>query len=652
MPYSNVERHLWGKMDRCVQDVMRRDGVSKKRAIAICHASITKEDDVTTARQRRKQRRDQERQVSAEAVGTNSDPTVLAALALADPESLGDMIMARDMADDNEPDEAPPPDPTESELAEIIAGSPPPEDEDPGEEKGKDYPVAVEVYMPFGGATSWDQFGTNKAAREQMATVSDLTYTFELLVDNVMRSEDIAPDEKGAAIAALAMGYQTRIKALTKGFGGLLHQFKRALTGAGKNDLPDSAFAYIEPGGKKDDSGRTVPRSLRHYPINDDAHIRNALSRAGAAIQAGGNTADVARAALPKIRAAAKRHGIGKPAKKPGAKDSGFNILKGQDGGWRWVGWVTNKWRDRDAFANPKKGGEILTAAAHKEFIAWVDQDPDNRMPQLWIWHTPGTERKARADFIDFADGFVVASGPIEEKEAGELLALDAVYDLGMSHGMFALAIDKENGYIQQYRTFEVTVLPQEFAANPWTAFSTILKEVSDMFTPQKRAALVTALGEEKVAELEGTTEGMAKTLIELGIEHKAIAEPSGKPKADEPAPAPAAKAEEAEPEVVAIVDLVAEKVIKAINPQGLSDMLRGMDARLIRVEQGTAKQLAEAIRPKAGAFVWDKRPTADPANAAKEATPQPEAQAPTGEDWITDAFGAVVAAAAGAPAQ
>ena len=51
------------------------------------------------------------------------------------------------------------------------------------------------------------------------------------------------------------------------------------------NDLPDSAFLYIELGGKKDESGKTVPRDLRHFPymnINgkiDLVHIRNAIAR-------------------------------------------------------------------------------------------------------------------------------------------------------------------------------------------------------------------------------------------------------------------------------------------------------------------------------------------------------------------------------------
>jgi hypothetical protein len=74
------------------------------------------------------------------------------------------------------------------------------------------------------------------------------------------------------------------------------------LTRKSINDLPDSAFAYIEPGGKKDESGKTTPRSLRHFPIHDEAHVRNALARAP--------QSPFGPKALPKIRAAAKRFGI------------------------------------------------------------------------------------------------------------------------------------------------------------------------------------------------------------------------------------------------------------------------------------------------------------------------------------------------------
>src|SRR5439155_288834 len=51
------------------------------------------------------------------------------------------------------------------------------------------------------------------------------------------------------------------------------------MSSASINNLPDSAFAYIESGGSKDSEGKTVPRSLRHFPIHDAAHVRNALAR-------------------------------------------------------------------------------------------------------------------------------------------------------------------------------------------------------------------------------------------------------------------------------------------------------------------------------------------------------------------------------------
>jgi len=72
------------------------------------------------------------------------------------------------------------------------------------------------------------------------------------------------------------------------------------------NNLPDSDFAYIEPGGKKDEEGKTVPRSLRHLPIHDAAHVRNALARLPQT-----NIPPAAKkAALSKIKRAAKKFDI------------------------------------------------------------------------------------------------------------------------------------------------------------------------------------------------------------------------------------------------------------------------------------------------------------------------------------------------------
>ena len=51
------------------------------------------------------------------------------------------------------------------------------------------------------------------------------------------------------------------------------------------NDLPDSAFAYVQKGGKKDSEGKTSPRNLRNLPHHDGngkvdlPHLLNAMAR-------------------------------------------------------------------------------------------------------------------------------------------------------------------------------------------------------------------------------------------------------------------------------------------------------------------------------------------------------------------------------------
>lgn len=97
---------------------------------------------------------------------------------------------------------------------------------------------------------------------------------------------------------------------------------KAELSTADVNDLPDSAFAYIEPGGEKDESGKTTPRSKRHFPVHDEAHTRNALSRAP--------QSPFGDKAMPKIKAAARHFGV-EVAKAGGAEDPGSPTWEAQD---------------------------------------------------------------------------------------------------------------------------------------------------------------------------------------------------------------------------------------------------------------------------------------------------------------------------------
>lgn len=72
---------------------------------------------------------------------------------------------------------------------------------------------------------------------------------------------------------------------------------KALLSAKERNDLPDSAFAQIDEGGKKDADGKTTPRSKRKFPIHDKAHADNAAARV-----AGG--AEATSSAKRKIKAA------------------------------------------------------------------------------------------------------------------------------------------------------------------------------------------------------------------------------------------------------------------------------------------------------------------------------------------------------------
>jgi HK97 family phage prohead protease len=122
--------------------------------------------------------------------------------------------------------------------------------------------------------------------------------------------------------AALGIYPATHAKLMNAGRdAGMTAETRAPMTSASINDLPDSAFAYIEPGGSKDSGGKTVPRSLRHFPVHDKAHAANALARAPQSPFGG--------KAMPAIKAAAKKFGI-----KVSDSDSGRSASKPPGGGW------------------------------------------------------------------------------------------------------------------------------------------------------------------------------------------------------------------------------------------------------------------------------------------------------------------------------
>jgi len=275
-----------------------------------------------------------------------------------------------------------------------------------------------------------------------------------------------------------------------------------------------------------------------------------------------------------------------------------FQTTKDIDGNYRWFALVSNHFRDAD---NPP---EIFETKAHKEFIKYLDDGGE--MPELWLWHTPGT-KVGKADWMDFDNGFLMASGVFDKdkKDVADALAKDA--SLGVSHGFNYRYSNKEKGIIGWYRTFEISALPKSKAANPWTGIEVIAQEAN--MDKNKRAFLVTKLGEDRVKELELRPAELSKSLHDMGIEYKEIEEPATA-KAETPVAEKAVeKAVEVKP------DPIMESV-KAANTrlEKLEAVIAEMSTSIKALQKSDDEKIAETIAPKSQATGM-KRATESPDN-------------------------------------
>ncbi len=252
---------------------------------------------------------------------------------------------------------------------------------------------------------------------------------------------------------------------------------------------------------------------------------------------------------------------------------SAFALTKATDG-YRWLGVVSNNFKDRD--------GEIITAEAHREFMAHLDAHPEDA-PAWYTWHTD-IGRKSRADLWDYVDGFVVMSGPAEAEDAARYA--QAAAPLGMSHGFRG---EKQGALITRYRSFEVSDLPADAAANPWTEFTVLQQEAKAMaFDPKKREYMVKLFGEDMTAQLEGEAASRAKELQEQGVQHKEA----------DTAPVEAAPvAVEAAPAEVAPPAPVAEPAAPALTEAHLKALTDGIAALLGEVEQLKTANMTQAAQ-------------------------------------------------------
>jgi hypothetical protein len=531
------------------------------------------------------------------------------------------------------------------------------------------YPEVASSYIPM-GVTTFDELDAERKVQEQSEQIRGTTNDVRRLVDNILWDSGMDPGQKAKAISALGPAFQKRVDSIIRsttmekdmdllalealiatdrrhtGLGERIGDMfsKAVLTSAGRKKLGEGQFALVtERNGQK----------IKKYPIHDKAHVRNALARAAQMMKRGGSAGADAKAALPKIHAAAKRMGIGM------AKEgdvSSIIIEKDAKGDFRWVGWVSNNFIDWQ--------GDIISKEAHQEYVDFLDKNPE-AAPQFMTWHTPGTERQNPVDYWNFDRGFLIMSGKLEKDEAAALFKAKAVADLGMSLQGIGLRESDDPRVVTKYRLAEVSDLPLEDAANPFTDFSVIVKEV-DMKKDEYLAAL---LGSKEKADAFMARTGMKQEALEnAGVEQKAkgattdeitaavkavagddvevVVEEVEEEGGDE-APKAVAKAKAKAP---ALDPALLDQISKAFGMDDLSafvaeareamEKVPVLESVIKDLQDGDDTRLAEKISPPAAKFAWMGKNRASEADDTKVKEGDADAEVVPGIPWLNEVTG------------
>lgn len=336
-----------------------------------------------------------------------------------------------------------------------------------------------------------------------------------------------------------------------------------------------------------------------------------------------------------------------------GKKTEAARLYKDTQGQWWFLGIFSNKFMDRDK--------EIISEKAHEEYIQWLEQT--GFQPVVTVLHQPRLPDSfwikvfrafdsngealnkivsavynktafAKVERVLTANGFTVLSARVIEGKEDIAEKLSKFTESGMSHGFIvkefgdSIKTTEKRTSIEQYRTFEMSVLPDRGrAANIGTLglFSKLGKQSmakKKALTDADRTHLISIYGEETATALERGTEELAKLLQEVGLEFKDFQteesevskKASGVPEEeDEEEEVVEAEGEPEEEEEVAVAvpsnDPV-EAVFAALNVEGLQKVIaeqasafealtktvQDMEARLQAVEPLAAqvKQLAK----------------------------------------------------------
>lgn len=388
------------------------------------------------------------------------------------------------------------------------------------------------LMMPDGSyATSFSELEQIEEVHEQAEEIAELTGKYMALVKNLFEFSD--------SVDSLKSGLRT----LTDEFIMRLERpesEKAVWSRAFINDLPDSAFLYIAPGGEKDEDGKTTPRDLRKFPYKDSSgkvdlpHLRNAIQRIPQS-NAPGLTEEKKNALQEKARRilAKNSKGLFEQVKEwvderiktlIGKKEEEQQLMqtfKAADGKTWIVLWATNAFVDREK--------EIFTTKSIDDFI---ERHRDDEVKgEFWFWHLPGS-KFADIKLQSRVGRFLVEAGPFDETEVGQTFKeffeqypdghpTIAPEGWGASHGFSYKRHDRDDGVYEWFDKKESTVLALSAASNPHNPGMSIMQKEDMRVDDKQREEWEKVFGSEFVDKITSTGETKTAILEQTGVDFK-----------------------------------------------------------------------------------------------------------------------------------
>lgn len=207
-------------------------------------------------------------------------------------------------------------------------------------------------------------------------------------------------------------------------------------------------------------------------------------------------------------------------------EQGGFKTLEAYGLPQYWIAWYTNPYQDRDQ--------EFFTEKSIEADIAHMKRTGE--YPELWWKHLPGTKHGQTLGVYKIGR-FAVAVGQFDTTPlatAFQKFYKSTKRQIGISHGYFYPASQKQGDTFTQYHTFEISPLFWEVAANPYTGFGVKLGG-KRMLTEADRQELLMILKDEKlIDQIAEATLARSKQLDELAVARKAKGKGKPEPEDDE----------------------------------------------------------------------------------------------------------------------